>query len=298
MKKPLQTFIMLAGLLATTHSIGAASEAKIVRMVDPPRSIGIHIGDVITRTVEIEVQPPYQLSKNTLPVKGSSQNGIELADIQVSHQKNSDIITLQYQVFASLPTPGVMQLPAEKFALTGGPKALAVSIPAWRFWFSPLVTAEITHAKENLQPQSPPSLIDTSEHQQRLMALLALCVIGIAGLVYINGEKRWLPFMNGAFSQAHRKLKKMPKTRAQLQPALLHMHQAFNQVHGSNLFANDIDHFLAKHPEFSKLKPAIQRFFEESGKLLFTSQQANSESFINNLVALSKNLRDCERRVA
>lgn len=298
MNKPLQTFIMLASLLATSHAVGALPEARIVRLVDPTRSIGIHIGDVITRTVEIEAQPPYQLSKNTLPVKGSSQNGIELADIQVSHQKNIDIITLQYQVFASQSTPGVMQLPAEKFALTGGSKALAISIPAWRFWFSPLVTAEISHAKESLQPQYAPSLIDASTHQNRLMALLALALIGVAGLIYINGEKRWLPFMNGAFSQAYRKLKKMPKTRAQVQTALLHMHHAFNQINGANLFASDIDQFVAKHPEFSKLKPAIQRFFEESGKFLFTNQQANSEPFINSLVALSKNLRDCERRVA
>lgn len=79
--------------------------------------------------------------------------------------------------------------------------------------------------------------------------------------------------------------------------ALLYMHQAFNNIHGSNLFSNEIERFLAAHPEFTQLKAEINSFFEQSNAWLFGSPNQSNGRFINELIVLSKALRNCERGV-
>ena len=106
-----------------------------------------------------------------------------------------------------------------------------------------------------------------------------------------------LPFMNGAFAQAHRKIKKLNKNKANEQKALLYMHQAFNKIHGANLFANDVGDFVLINPAYASLKTEITHFFERSNAALFSDQNENGEQLINELITLSKALRDCERGV-
>lgn len=296
-------FAVTLGVIAFANlSIASQqSSASILNIVNPNKSVGIQIGDVLNRTVEIEVLKPYQISKSAFPVKGTHLNGIELTDIKVTTVKDSDKTTykvnLSYQVFSYSDKPIVMQLPAEHIALAGGATTDFVDIPAWHFWYAPLVPAGITNAKDNMQPQLRPTLIDLQVHKCRLIALLTMLVIGIIGLVYVNADKQWLPFMNGAFAQAHRKIKKLHNNQAGEQKALLFMHQAFNQTHGANLFANDIKGFVAKYPAFASLEADIAQFFQRSNAALFGNQSHNSGQFINELIVLSKALRTCERGI-
>lgn len=300
MKNLIVKLVTFGSMVFAAHgALGQEPDARLLRLVNPSQSISIHIGDVLERKIEIEVQQPYQLSRNALPLKGSNQLGIELADIEVDtsqrEQKTIYTIALRYQVFANAHTPGAMQLPAEEFALTGGPKALSVRVPAWRFWFSPLVAANVSYAKESLQPQYRPALVETGEHRARMAFWLALFITGLFGLIYINADGRWLPYMNGAFAQAHRNLKKLPKTRDGERAALFCLHQAFNRVYGASMFAGDIAAFLQAHPRFFRLKAEIASFFERSNRSLFDDQDHDSAQFINDLTVLGKILRDCER---
>ena len=122
-------------------------------------------------------------------------------------------------------------------------------------------------------------------------------VVGAIGLVYINADKQWLPFMNGAFAQAHRKIKNLNKNKANEQKALLYMHQAFNRIYGANLFANDVNEFVLANPAYASFKTEIIHFFERSNAALFSAQNENGEQLINELINLSKALRNCERGV-
>ncbi len=296
-------FISFVGLLLISYA-GMAEEAEIrtLKVVNPPQATGIRIGDVLDRQIEVRVNPPYQISQQALPLKGLVRDGIELADIEVEPLKGEQapgyLIKLRYRVFANAHVPAMMELPAEGFALTGGSKALSIKLPAWSFWYSPLVPADIKDAKAHLIPQFKPSLVDVASHQQRLAVLLAMLAIGLAGLLYINADARWLPFMNGAFARAHRKLKKLPRNQASEKEALSQLHQAFNSVHGANLFESDIAAFLAKHPQFGKLRSDIEQFFQRSNQALFGEWNRDSAQFIVELTVLSKRLRDCERRVS
>ncbi len=296
-------FISLLGLLLMSQtSMAEEAEIRTLKVANPPQATGIHIGDVLDRKLEVRVQPPYQISQQALPLKGLVRNGIELADIEVKPLKGAQapgyLIKLRYRVFANAHVPTRMTLPAESFALTGGPKALSLQLPAWPFWFSPLAAADLQEAKPHLIPQFKPSLIDVAPHQQRLAVLLSMGVIGLLGLLYINADTRWLPFMNGAFARAHRRLKKLPRNQASEKEALSQLHQAFNSIHGANLFESDISAFLEKHPQFKNLRSDIEQFFQRSNQALFGEWNRDSAQFIGELTVLSKRLRDSERRVS
>jgi mxaA protein len=282
MKTQTIKFIACIGLLLTSYvAIAQDNEIKTLKVVNPSQSSGIRIGDVLERQIEVQVSAPYQISRQALPLKGTVRDGIELSDIQVNDLKDGEVpgylIKLRYRVFANTHVPTLMALPAEAFALTGGEKALSIKLPSWQFWFSPLVPADIKNVKEQLIPQFKPTLVDVVPHQQRLAVLLSMLIIGLAGLLYINADSRWLPFMNGAFARAHRKLKKLPRTQTSEKEALLQLHQAFNSINGANLFEGDIAGFLStssrmKSNNFSNVRT---RHCSANGNMTVRNSSAN-----------------------
>lgn len=299
--------------------------ATILHKREPKFSNGIIMGDVLERAFEVEVPANTQLTKTSLPLKGTTRNGIELRDSQVETSTHGDTTTyhiaLRYQVFASAPRPVVMALPDEHITLKQGEKALTIAIPAWKFWYAPLVAEGITNAKENMQPQMPAALLDVQAHQIRLWIALGLLSVGLVGLLYVNADLRWLPFMNGVFAQAHRRIKRLTHVPSSSKPssskpssskplsskqAFMHLHQAFNQLHGENLFASNLDAFFQAQPKFLTMRDDITQFFAQSNQVLFASHQAQPTQEAQTqeaknlayLLAFSKQLRDCERGVA
>jgi len=303
MKNLMIKLFTLASLSLLAISLHAEEQSPVnaLRISNPSQAIGIHIGDVLHRQIELSATSPYQLSPNSLPIKGNNSKGIELAEIKVSNSKSGGKtlykIDLTYQVFAHSGTPTVMQLPTESFAFSGGPAAISINIPVWRFWFAPLVAGTIDIAKHNLQPQQKPTLVDASQHQIRLALFVGCLLVAAVWLVYINADRRWLPYMGGAFSQAYRQLKHAAKSPTNPKNALLSLHQAFNQVYGASLFSTDIDRFIARYPQYAGLKNEIESFFDSSNKSLFTEQKNDQASYLQQLLAFSKQLRDCERGV-
>lgn len=296
-------FAIVAAMLASSASLAAVEpEARILRIVNPPQSNGIHIGDVLQRKVKIELKQPYAISKTAFPLKGSNTQGMELVDISVRTDAGDDktvyTIALSYQVFAHANSPVVMQLPAQSLAVTGGNKAITLNLPPWRFWFSPLVAAaDIADARASLQPSQRPVLVDVSGHKARLAMFAGLFMVGLIALVYINADRRWLPFMGGPFAHAHRRIKRLQKNPAQQEQALLHLHQAFNRTFGANLFSSNIQQFLAQHPKFAGLKAEIEAFFEKSNRALFAGAAGAHDTSVQELLTLSRQLRDSERGV-
>jgi mxaA protein len=296
----LQLVLAMCCLLTPLHGQADVNSIKIHNLANPLYSNAIHMGDVLERSIEVEVNSAYQLPKTSLPIKGESRNGIELRDISVKTTKISDSviykISLSYQVFTSAAKPVVMQLPEERFPLTGGPKSLTIDVPVWRFWYSPLVAEGIKNAEAQMQPQAKPPLIQSFWYYIVLSVALSLLVIGILGLIYVNADKPWLPWMNGAFSRAHRKIKQLRNEQASYRHALIHIHQAFNSIYGENLFANELDKFFVAHPKFMKMQGEIIQFFAQSNAVLF-GQDVSSSNDLQHLKVLSKRFRDCERGV-
>lgn len=304
----LLTFYASAIIAQDAEAISATDDAlaKIISITNPSTNYGVHIGDKLSRKIVLEVPTPYQISPSALPKKGTKDKDVELVDIKMEadQQKTRTLYTvnMSYQPFTSSNTPTVMQLPAEKFTLTGGEKSAVVNVPAWGFWFSPLAMGGLEAARKNLQPEFIPPLVDVTTHQTRLAIFFSMFVLGLLALLYINADGRWLPFMGGAFAQAHRQLKRLsktkaPKTQSEEKQALVYIHQAFNQHFGANIFARDIEHFVTMRPSFSKMKGDIEQFFNYSNQSLYSVEARDSHKVIENLVLLSKQLRDCERGI-
>ena len=296
--------------LANDAVTTSAAEPRVLSVSNPDSSYGVHIGDKLSRKVVLEVPAPYQISNSAFPKKGTKRNGVELVDINVEiDQKKTGVlytVNLSYQTFTDAATPKVMYLPVEKFAVSGASntdvKPKAIEVPAWGFWFSPLVTGSIETAQKNMQSEVKPPLVDIQTHQTRFAVFLNALVISLIALLYMNADGQWLPFMGGAFAKAHRQLKRLAKsssakTSIEEKQALVYVHQAFNHHYGANIFARDIERFVTMRPAFRKMKAEIEQFFNYSNQSLYATDARNSKQVISDLVQLSKQLRDCERGV-
>lgn len=299
MKTLLLKIIFLA-LFLTGPVFAENANGATVTIKNPARATGIQIGDALTRNIVIETAAGQKIVPTSLPVKGVRTEGIELVEAKLSssEDKATHTLALRYQVFADSISPVVMKLPVESIQLTGGEQ---IEIPAWNFWFSPLVDTPLTNVLANVQPQDKTPLIDQSRYGSALAVYLSLLVIGLFGAIYVNADRQWLPFMGGAFSKAHRSIKKVARSReddnTKVKKTLVSLHQAFNETYGRNLFLPDVDDFIKQHPAYQKIAADISRFFEKSNQALFSKREKNLQELVANLLAFSKSLRDCERGV-
>lgn len=300
--KTLIVKIAFLGLLASGFVYAADVDALTFKVSNPSKSNGIHVGDILKRSIEINARTNQKIADKSLPIKGSRVNGVELVDVKVVSKENDNklvhSVVLCYQVFADANAPTVMALPEESIEIPGSGKVI---VPSWHFWFSPLVATNYANVLPNLQPQERVPLISLGEHRARLFVFLALIVIGLLGVIYVNADKQWLPFMGGNFALAYRKVKKVASSPEQdsikVRKALLSLHQAFNKAYGKNLFVYDVDNFINKHPAYKRVATDITTFLETSNQALFSRLQQDQSALVTNLVVLSKRLRDCERGI-
>ncbi|WP_020167178.1 MULTISPECIES: hypothetical protein [Methylotenera] len=308
------TFLMAAVLCMNASAKDAvdsvSNKALIVSVSNPNSSYGIQIGDALVRKVIIKAPLSFELAANDLPKKGKKDKGIELTgiDVKTDVQKTHTFYTLNlhYQPFNSSTTPVVMSLPVENFRIThvkkSGNTPQNIELPAWNFWFSPIVIGGIDTAEKNMQPDVKPPLVENRKDQILLILFAVLLVGSVLIFVYINADGQWLPFTRGAFSRAHRQIKRLSKksvtkTAKDEKQALVYLHEAFNQHYGANIFARDIDHFIQLRPTFKKMKVDIEQFFDDSNHSLYAIETNDSAKVIEGLLTLSKQLRHCERGI-
>jgi hypothetical protein len=89
----------------------------------------------------------------------------------------------------------------------------------------------------------------------------------------------------------------MPETAAGLQQAVARVHESLNKTAGTSLFGNNIDNFIQNKPNFSPVKPDIEKFFALSRKVFFEPESAQNSSEHTKawLMKFCRHLRDCER---
>lgn len=300
--KPLNLVMLLALLLSCSLSYAADKITAIKTVANPAQKMGIQVGDVLVRQVNILAKTGEPITPKSLPVKGTRVEGMELSDVKLSQvvkqSQTHYMLELRYQVFAHATQATEMQLPQETITIVDGED---LKLPAWKFWYSPLVNSDLEAAKTTILPQAKVSLIDQSSRLMRLLAFAGLFLLGAIGLVYINADRYLLPFMGGNFSRAHRQVKAIAKKRLSEanapKDALAHIHEAFNQQFGRGLYPNKIDAFLASNPAFNKLKTEITAFFALSNQTLFGDAPTDNAQVMQKILSFSKQLRDCERGV-
>lgn len=282
--------------------------------VNPDRNVGFLMGDILDRTITLEVKKPYKLIETTLPIVGYEHryqgqvSGIELRSI--SHTKKEDrdnttyVIHLAYQIFATAPVVKPALLPAETVKFQGPPTAEAkdglvqYKIPPFYFRISPIAVFGAVKIEEDMSPLRQPILFQPYPEKQKLVACLIVLSLSLLGLLYILGSRAWLPLMGRPFSQASRQLRKLSaKNPESLKAALSIVHKALNTTAQYSVFSDNVSDFLAQAPSFKAIEAELGQFFELSHKVFFDTQSTASHD-ASSLVWVKKfckQCRDCER---
>ncbi|HYN54658.1 MAG TPA: hypothetical protein VES38_08145 [Methylotenera sp.] len=301
----MKTIITL--MLALLASTSTAAELYELRIQNPQKQIGYMVGDVFTRTLELDVKAPYKLSSASIPAKNLSQKGIELSTVKVTEKQTSKItryqIQLQYQIFTNGATVKKLEIAKHPLKITHAGKSLTITVPAWRFRVSPLAVHGEVYIEQDMSPYRGPMLVESANSKLLLGTFLGITLIAALGLIYINADRAWFPGMGGPFALSYRKISSLGAHQnsediALIQQATTSIHHAFNQTYGENVFATDIDVFLQKHPAFRNIRQEISHFFKESNHVLF-AVNANDKTKISiaALIKFCEQCRHCERSV-
>jgi mxaA protein len=283
-------------------------------LVNPDRSAGFMMGDLLSRSVTIEVKEPYKLVETTLPIVGYEHryrgqvSGIELRKISHAHKENRDSITytidLTYQIFTTAPVVKPAILPGETIKFQG-PKTeeakdglVQYTIPPFYFRTSPMAVFGAVKVEQDMSPFQPPFLLQPYPEKQKLVACLVVLGFSLLGLLYILGSRAWLPLMGRPFALAGRQLAKLSKknTEANLKLAIGCVHHALNETAKYSVFSDNTAPLFDKASGFKAIENELNQFFVLSNQVFFeeqhTTQPAQAMQWLRNFC---KQCRDCER---
>ena len=301
----LKLFLLCVVFAFATTSM--ATELYELHIQNPKKQIGYMVGDVFTRTIELNVKAPYKLSAASVPTEGLTQKGIELSSVKVSEKQTSKStryqLQLKYQLFTSGPTVRKLEIAKHPLILTHAGKSFKINIPQWKFRVSPLAVNGEVYIEQDMSPYRGPMLVNATHTQYWLGIFLLIALLATFGLIYINADLAWFPGMGGPFAMSYRKITHLSETRTEdnaiIQQATTNIHHAFNQTFGENVFATDIDLFVQRHPTFANIKQEISQFFNASNHVLFAVNTKDKHPVsIAALIQFCAQCRHCERSVA
>jgi mxaA protein len=276
-----------------------------VKEVNPTRDAGYVVGDVLNRTVILDIKKPYELIKESLPIVGYEHrwkgqvSGIELIKINTESKEHTNsvnhVIDLSYQVFTTSRTakPAILRGEVVKIRNTTNKDVVQYRIPSFNFRVSPLSVYGQVVLKDELSPFLPPLQLDSSKEKLYLRILIGALALTLLGLLYILGIHAWLPKMGAPFAKAYRDIRKLPNDAASIKQAVSRVHQSINMTAGASVFSHTIDDFLKAKPAFSPMKNELEVFFNFSREVFFES--GSSKVTKEWLLLLCRKLRDCER---
>ncbi len=303
--------IPLSALAIDSQELPDIKEGFVtIKTVDPAKRVGYTVGDVIERDVILTIKAPYKLIDTSLPITGYEKRyrgqliGIELKNI--SHQKDvhedytTHQIHLAYQVFTNNVVAKNAALGPEYLNLinTKNSKDLVkYRIPSLDIAISPIAIFGQVKIENNMSTFLGPLLMADDKEKQWLKISLSFLALSLLSLLYIVGKHAWLPRMGRPFAKAYRALRKLPNSEEGLKQGVSRVHQSLNGTAAMSVFSDNLDIFLANHPEFSPLRTEIQQFFGLSRQVYFEPTAAHDvgEKPHQWLLQFARRCRDCER---
>lgn len=278
-----------------------------IKTMEPERRIGYTVGDILERTVTLEIRKPYKLIETSLPIVGYERRwkgqviGIELHAIRHQKEEHADSVThtihLAYQIFTNNIVAKPAALPAEYLQLINGKEVVKYRIPSWEIAISPLSIYGSVKIEADMSPLRGPLLLDDSREQLGTKIAATVLTLSLLGLLYIWGRRAWLPFMGRPFGRTYRKLRKLPGDEAGLRQAVSGLHEAINTTAGHSVFGGTLEQFLAGRPAFVPVKADLEQFFAISRHVFFRTvgEDMPPADAMKWLQAFCRRCRDCER---
>ena len=302
--------VYLTSILMLTSATLCAAQNTSTLTTDDPRAYGYQVGSRFSRSVVAQVPASWRLDPASVPSARRNQP-IELRQVTLSSQTTNGTtqhrIKLDYQVFLAPNAVRTLELPPWflKFDAAGQTEELRVD--AWPVVVAPLVTAAVSPRTGlgDMQPDTPPHLINTRAAQLRLMAYagLALALLGWLAVVYLGPP--WRAARQRPFGRAWRELRRLPPApeRAQWQAALRCLHEALNRSAGAVTFSHNLPAFVHAQPRFKPLQAELADFLQRSQKYFFNADDHKDDHLAITtdaawLKTLAQRLFDTERGLA
>jgi mxaA protein len=264
--------LAIAALISLCAASAAMAAVRSVRVTDP-RAFGLFVGDVIERQADVTVDPGDELLDASVPQPGPVTYWLDLVALDVRPTDESGArryhIDLKYQTFYVPLESKRMTIPPLTLRFKTAAGAAAATIPAFDFTMSPL--RELFPEKSDtgsaivLRPDAKPQLIKTGSVRTGLLAS-ALTVLLAAALIAFRKRPR------RPFTEAVRRIRHDAGKNGSgvgYRSGLLALHRAFDEVAGKRLLAEDLDRFLASHPDLDLESGEITRFFKSSRSVFF-----------------------------
>jgi len=294
-----RSWAALAGWMAT-----AACAAQLEVQTQDPRAFGWQLGDVVLRTVTVEVPEGLVLDEASVPQPGARGRALELRSVarrdaaQDGGRRHE--LTLAYQVFLSPREPRTLEMPGFRLRFDGQPRAQELLVESWPVTVSPLTPVDVSYRRGlgELQPDAPPPAFDTASTRLRLLAYGAAALLLAAYLAHVYIGLPWWTRRHRPFTQAWRQVQALGPSSPpeQWRGAWRQVHRALNRTMGEVLFEQDIDRFVKARPRFAPLRAELATFFRQSRLEFFGEGQGQADRPW--LVEFCRRCRDAERGAA
>jgi mxaA protein len=273
-----------------------------------PRAFGYQIGDIVSRTVTVDASDGLVLDESSVPQAGARGNALELRSVEqrssVETGGRRHELTLAYQVFLSPPESRTLEMPGFTLRFQGQPRAQEVHVEAWPVTVSPLVPVEVSPRRGlgELQPDTPPPLIDTRFARWRLIGYGIVSLVLLAYLAHVYIGLPWWTRAHRPFTLAWRAMHGLTpaSSDSQRRDAFKHLHEALNRTMGEVVFEERVDRFVRAQPHFAHLRDDLVRFFRQSRQEFFGSEthegdQVPAHADRSWLLEFCRRCRDAER---
>ena len=274
--------------------------------VDEPRAFGYTVGDVVTRSIRLEVPAWLTLDETSLPQSGQRGKALELRALRLLGHGQQREVQLDYQVFVSPRELRVLDMPAFTLRFNGAPRVQTLRVDAWPVMVAPLapVDAPTRQGLGELRPDTAPPLRDTAALRLRLGLWAGLLAAALATLAWVYVGLPWRARQRRPFGQAWRSLRRLPPvpTALQRRDAYVRLHQALNATAGQAMFEPGLDRWLAAQPRFAPLHNELRVFFQRSRSQFFAgpaaAESAGTHADRDWLIQFCRRCRDLERGTA
>ena len=251
--------------------------AGLHHQVDEPRAYGHWVGDVVERTIRLELPAGLRLRGDSVPVPGRRGQALELREAlhEGPHDAPRQTLTLRYQVFAAPLQPRVLELPPVllEFEPIGGGRVQTLRIDAWPLQLAPLGPEEAANRRGlgPLQPDADAPPLDTRAIRLRGGLALSGLLLMLLGLAWVLLLRPRLLRQRQPFARLRRELATLPPQALADDPRAVfaRVHAALRAQAGRNLLARDLPAYLDARPGLAPLADELLAFHQASETLFF-----------------------------
>ena len=274
--------------------------------IKEPRNFAYHIGDTLTRTIQVQLRKPYKLKTELLPKRKRmgrwllvTSSEYKEKELQGSTQYD---IALHYQIINIIPELKEVILPRHYLVYADSTlsstdenkkKVSRLEIPFSKMGISSIVKL----GSNDIQPDKKPALLTQSNDRILLYGSLLLATLaGLAMLLWgLPFSKKEQPFGEALFSL--KKLNGEKWDEALYSKALKIIHQAFNTTAGKTVFIEKTGDFFKEHKRFLPLKNKIEGFFNDSDQHFFKGENSSAidKNKLADLISFVQSCRKIEQ---